>query len=110
MCIRDSVITVNQWQIVIPMPDWLITLCGIFRASSRMFYFTWYVVLTGTLYFLIGLIRNARTIVVIILVFVCLQGVDLSKLVIQKHEMMNENVAAVSYTHLDVYKRQRLCF
>lgn len=91
-----NVITVNQWQIVIPMPDWLITLCGIFRASSRMFYFTWYVVLTGTLYFLIGLIRNARTIVVIILVFVCLQGVDLSKLVIQKHEMMNENVAAES--------------
>lgn len=45
-----NVITVNQWQIVIPMPDWLITLCGIFRAS----------------------------------------------LVIQKHEMMNENVAAES--------------
>jgi hypothetical membrane protein len=88
----------------VELPDVLVYLCGIFRASSRIFYPVYYVIF---IYSLVGLYRltckleikrreNSTGIINLSMVFICcfliLQLYDLSDVIAQKHAQMDERM------------------
>ena len=76
----------------IPIPDWLYWKCGIFRASARMFYPVYYVIYTYILYQLAEMEKPAWALG-ILAAGIVIQGVDLSGVLLEKHQMMAENAS-----------------
>ncbi|MBQ8279968.1 MAG: hypothetical protein IJZ23_09035 [Roseburia sp.] len=86
-----NVITLNAKEIInIPIPERIYWLCGIFRASGRIFYPVYYVIYTYVIYQLTE-VKQYKVGVGILLVGILLQVVDLSAVVAEKHRMMDEN-------------------
>lgn len=105
----SNVITFNDKILVtIPLPEALLNLCGIFRASSRMFYFVYYSLVIFSLYRIIDILSNLKPAdgsssktwhvhktmpVCITLGVVCLMQIcDLSSVIRVKHEVMTEKL------------------
>ena len=94
----------------IPVPEKILYLCGIFRASPRMFYFTYYSLVIFSIYRLYDVITNlnfvdrrtkqanallvprAMTVYLTILIIFTLQFIDVSQAVGKKHADMNEKL------------------
>lgn len=73
----------------IVLPHRLIALCSIFRASSRMFYPVYYIIMLFVLRSAFRLSMRSRAAGLIALVLICsLQLIDLSGVVLQKHAYM----------------------
>lgn len=86
-----NVLTLNEKEILtIPIPERIYWLCGIFRASGRIFYPVYYVIYTCVIYQLAEVKWN-RIGLGILLAGIALQIVDLSAVVAEKHTMMEEN-------------------
>lgn len=90
----SNVVTFNDKTIAnIPIPTFLADLCGIFRASSRIFYPVYYCIFIGIIVSLwhfkseLG-IRKTRA---FLLIIAALQLFDLNGVIIQKHAAMKTN-------------------
>ena len=111
----SNVVVFNDKKILeIPLPDKILYLCGIFRASPRMFYFTYYSLVIFSLYRIYDVINNLKVVdiktkderiapvsrsmtayfVVFIICFV--QYIDVSQVVTQKHAVMSEKIRYAS--------------
>lgn len=81
-----------------PLPDWILKVCGIFRASSRMFYPVYYLLFIFLLLQLwkwkekIGKVSVMR----LVLLIVCIQLMDIRYAVCQKHQQMKNHTAYAS--------------
>lgn len=76
--------------LTIPMPDVLLELCGIFRASSRMFYPVYYLIF---LFLVLRIWRyrefiRRKGVFYLLLFAVVIQVIDIHHVIIQKHENM----------------------
>lgn len=69
--------------VTIPLPDWLLQLCGIFRASGRMIWPVWYLILLVLVRALCRLPGRAGA--AALGAVLCLQLADLSPQLLQKH-------------------------
>lgn len=76
----------------IPLPQMLISLCGIFRASSRLFYPVYYLVMLYGLTILYRVLagRGAQA---LLAVFLAVQLFDLSPVLLAKHSYMTSGAA-----------------
>lgn len=90
----SNVITYNGRELfTIPLPQWLLKLCGIFRASSRLFYPVYYL----SYLFLLFRWWDMKTeykqwhIYIVLLLCICVQVFDLHNTIEQKHQQMIEN-------------------
>lgn len=91
-----NVITFNDKEVLnIPIPDFLYWKCGIFRASARMFYPVYYVIFTYAIYQLAEIEKPALA-YGILTAGIVIQFVDLSGVILEKHQMMTENASYVS--------------
>ena len=91
-----NVVTLNDKELMnIPIPGWLYWKAGIFRASGRIFYPVYYVLITYIIYQLAEVKKDAISMGAIALC-VILQIFDLSGVLAQKHQMMQENKNYVS--------------
>lgn len=74
----------------IHLPDFLLNLCNIFRASSRMFYPVWYLILLTGLVILWRYFSKKSILLAIVAcsIFVGIQLMDLSGVISEKHENM----------------------
>lgn len=95
----SNVVTLNDRELLsIPLPQSLVNLCGIFRASSRLFYPVYYCMMIGLLYGIwhyrkrIGR-RSAEALVCLV---VLLQLLDLHTCIREKHDRMTENAGFAS--------------
>lgn len=82
----------------IPLPEFLLSLCGIFRASSRIFYPVYYCIFISMI---VGLWRcrteiGVRKVTMLLTMLVGLQILDLSGVITQKHQAMEANAACDS--------------
>ncbi|MCX4338289.1 MAG: DUF6311 domain-containing protein [Lachnospiraceae bacterium] len=103
----SNVITYNDIILgEIPLPDLLLSLCGMFRASSRLFYPVYYIIYLFLIIFLWKILENQNIYAYGILVFiVVLQILDLHECIIQKHTAMNEKKFYTSYVDADLKLR-----
>ena len=95
----SNVVTYNDKIITtVPLPNGLLDLCGIFRASSRMFYPVYYLILIGGEYFLWTFKKHlAKTkIYGILILVVYVQLFDLKACVYQKHADMLESTLSTN--------------
>ena len=104
----SNVVTFNDKTLVtIPFSDKLVNLCNIFRASSRMFYFTYYSLVIFSLYRIYDVLINlnqkwgnlpvislsrAKSFCVLVCVVLFLQLLDVSQTVIKKHSDMADKL------------------
>ena len=104
----SNVVTIGHKELFsVPMPSFLIDLCGIFRSSGRMFYPVFYSIYLLALYRLYDLIENNIYIPVAVICFLTLvQLGDFSEVVKQKHERMSQ--AAFYQSILDDVSVNRL--
>lgn len=87
-----NVITFNSAAITIPIPEYLLNLCSIFRSSGRLFYPVYYLIILFVIVFIYNNlnIKNSRKMVVISLVL-CLQLGDMMPVLLGKHlHFLNE--------------------
>ncbi len=95
----SNVVTLNDRELLrIPLPESLVNFCGIFRASSRLFYPVYYCILIGVLYGIWHYRRRigAGSAVVLMCLVVLLQLFDLHICIREKHDRMKENAGFVS--------------
>lgn len=82
----------------IALPEKFIALCGIFRASGRMFYPVFYLLMltavVGLHRLLARALRREKLFPWVLAVFVCLQMFDLSGVIAEKHTAMREMCTA----------------
>lgn len=91
-----NVVTWNDKELLnIPIPGWLYWKAGIFRASGRIFYPVYYVVFTYIIYQLAEM-PQVKVGLGILIAGTLLQFVDLSGVIEEKHQMMDENSVFVS--------------
>lgn len=105
LCTMFAVSNVVTWNekilLTIDLPQCLLEICGIFRASSRMFYPVYLCIYICLLYGVwryainkgIGRARNKRNGYVILAILLAIQLYDLHCCVIQKHTNMVQNSA-----------------
>lgn len=97
----SNVVTLNDKILFdIPLPQWMEKLCGIFRASSRIFYPVYYCIFICIAYGIwqFSVSRLSKTKAYIILgLIMAIQLFDIHSCIIEKHQMMNKNA---SYTSL----------
>lgn len=94
----SNVVTCNDIILVnTALPEWLRSLCGIFRASSRIFYPVYYCIFTGVIcgIWLLGKVSKRRRYLILGVVF-AIQFLDLRVCITEKHEKMNANAEYVS--------------
>lgn len=95
----SNVVTFNDRTIVeIPLPEWMQLLCGIFRASSRIFYPVYYCLIfyiIVRIWRLVSKYGKIKSIIVISLI-VIVQIIDIHSVIIEKHVRMLENSEYVS--------------
>lgn len=80
----------------IPLPEGLVKLCGIFRASGRMFYPVYYVLMTACIVGLARLLRRvgkAALYPALLVLVAAVQLFDLSAMIAEKHTAMAETAA-----------------
>ena len=80
----------------IPLPEGLVKLCGIFRASGRMFYPVYYVLMTACIVGLARLLRRvgkAALYPAVLVLVAAVQLFDLSAMIAEKHTAMAETAA-----------------
>ena len=80
----------------IPLPEGLVKLCGIFRASGRMFYPVYYVLMTACIVGLARLLRRvgkAALYPAVLVLVAAVQLFDLSAMIVEKHTAMAETAA-----------------
>jgi hypothetical protein len=95
----SNVITYNGRELLtIPLPQWLGKLCGIFRASSRMFYPVYYLLYFFLLFQWWDMRMEFKKshIYMLVLLCVCVQIFDLQGVMAQKHQQMEEHADYVS--------------
>ncbi|MBD5524300.1 MAG: hypothetical protein HDR04_07755 [Lachnospiraceae bacterium] len=90
----SNVVTFNERILfTIPLPAFITELCGIFRASSRMFYPVYYLIFI----FLLIMIWNVRSkigvtsVYILIGILTIVQIADMASMIVQKHTSMDEN-------------------
>lgn len=94
--VTNTVTLESRVLFTIPIPSQIKDLCGIFRASSRMFYPVWYSLCAGMILFFwkfmdqLGKKRNAFLFLFLVLT---IQTVDLHVCVMEKHRMMRKNAS-----------------
>ena len=97
----SNVVTLNDKILFdIPLPQWMEKLCGIFRASSRIFYPVYYCIFICIVYGIwqFSVSRLSKTKAYFILgLIMAIQLFDIHSCIIEKHQMMNKNA---SYTSL----------
>ena len=97
----SNVVTLNDKILLdIPLPQWMEKLCGIFRASSRIFYPVYYCIFICIVYGIwqFSVSRLSKTKAYFILgLIMAIQLFDIHSCIIEKHQMMNKNA---SYTSL----------
>lgn len=82
--VTNSVTANSRTLFTLPLPQWLTDLCGTFRASGRMFWPVWYVIVALVLAALANLPRR-RLAAVVLAAVLTLQVFDLSGALMQKH-------------------------
>lgn len=81
----------NDKEFVIPLPEGLLKLCGIFRASSRMFYPVYYLLV---LFGIVNLVRKGstpstrRSSSILLIVLLAVQCYDIGDALVTKHDQM----------------------
>lgn len=99
----SNVVTLDDIILIdIVLPEPILNLCGIFRASSRMFYPVYYLIFIFLIYSIWKYRENIlkKKYLVILGVLLILQIADLSQCIYQKHTAMNEKSSTVG-TFLD---------
>ena len=87
----SNVVSFNDREILnIPIPYRIYELCGIFRASARIFYPVYYVIYTYVIYQLAEL-KKEKMAIAVITAGLAFQAVDLSGVIMEKHQWMQEN-------------------
>ena len=95
----SNVVTLNDREVLtIHLPEKILNLCGIFRASSRIFYPVYYCIMIGVFY---GIWHyrssiGARSAVMLAGVIVLLQLFDMHTCIREKHDQMREKASSVS--------------
>ena len=87
-----NVITFNSVAITIPIPEYLVNLCSIFRASGRLFYPVYYLVILFVIVFIYNnlKVKNSKKVIIISLIL-CLQLGDMLPVILGKHlHFLNE--------------------
>ena len=80
----------------LPLPDGVLKLCGIFRASGRMFYPVYYVLMTACIVGLARLLHRvgkARLYPAALVLAAAVQLLDISEMIAEKHTAMAETAA-----------------
>lgn len=98
----SNVVTLDGHKLFqIPLPTFILELCGIFRASSRMFYPVYYNLIVFLLLSLWKLFREKRKyrIYVILIFVIVLQLIDISGCIFEKHSSMNANATYASFVY-----------
>ncbi|MCQ2519960.1 MAG: DUF6311 domain-containing protein [Lachnospiraceae bacterium] len=117
----SNVITYNDKELLhIPLPEAVLNLCGIFRASSRMFYAPYYVSVLYAIYVIIDTDTSIfskyaaaesgkKTDAVLIIIAICffIQLFDIRFAIIGKHQEMNVKLTQWSILN-DEYLNERL--
>ena len=83
----SNTLSLGDASFTIPLPKKLLELCGLFRSSGRMFYTVWYLLLLGGLFVLSRMTPKNLT-SALLLVAACVQILDLSPVIVQKHSYM----------------------
>ena len=87
----SNIVSFNDSEILnIPIPYRIYELCGIFRASARIFYPVYYVIYTYVIYQLAEL-EKEKIALAVLTAGLAFQVVDLSGVIMEKHQMMQEN-------------------
>lgn len=94
MFATSNVVCFDGWELVnVPLPAAFLKLCGIFRASSRLFYPVYYLMLLGAVVGLSRLIEgskgNVRLSTAALACMLALQLWDISGMILEKHTEMN---------------------
>lgn len=100
MCFAISnVVTFNDLILcTIPLPELIASICGIFRASSRLFYPVYYTLFCFLIILLWKILDDNKNCAYYILTFiVILQLFDIHTCIIEKHKSMNEKSNYFSY-------------
>lgn len=95
----SNVVTWNDHELLnIPLPEKAAELCGIFRASARLFYPVYYCILTGVVYGLFELGEKGKRggMFCLLAMVTLLQLLDLHTCIREKYDRMRENEAYVS--------------
>lgn len=96
----SNVVTYNDKILIdIPLPEIVLYLCGIFRASSRLFYPVYYIIFTFTIILFWKILGNdkKRYACSILAFIVILQIFDIHGCIIEKRRSMNEKMSYTSY-------------
>ena len=81
-----NVITFNSASISVPIPEFIYSLCSIFRASGRIFYPVYYLIVLFVVGFVYRNLSASKVRKVLVIVFVlCLQLGDMSTVILGKH-------------------------
>ena len=87
----SNIVSFNDAEILkIPIPYRVYELCGIFRASARIFYPVYYVIYTYVIYQLAEL-KKEKIALAVLTAGLAFQVVDLSGVITEKHQQMQEN-------------------
>lgn len=87
----SNVVSFNDKELLsIPLPYRIYELCGIFRASGRMFYPVYYVLYTCIIYQLTEY-PKPKTAFIVLMAGLFIQAADLSGVMAEKHQAMVEN-------------------
>lgn len=92
----SNTVTLNEFSFTIPLPGWLLELCGIFRSSGRMFYLVAACMLVWAVYTLRGALAGPRGEAAACLVLAAVLAVqlwDLSAAAAQKRAMLRSDTA-----------------
>lgn len=95
----SNVVTYNGRELfTLPLPQWILKLCGIFRASSRLFYPVYYLLYFFLLFQWWDMTEKFKKkhIYMLVLFCTCIQVFDLQYTIAQKHRQMGENAEYVS--------------
>ena len=77
----------------IPLPDFIISICGIFRASSRMFWPVYYLIFAFVITATVNIFeKNKKIVPVVLAAFLCLQIYDLKGVIAEKNIQMQEKL------------------
>lgn len=95
----SNVVTFNDVTLcTVPLPQFIEDICGIFRASSRLFYPVYYIIFCFSIILLWRLLDAKKNYVCGLLIFiVVLQLFDIHSCIIEKHKSMNEKKNYISY-------------
>lgn len=95
----SNVITFNDSTLIkISLPEWLLKICGIFRASSRIFYPVYYCLFLLSIVVLWRKISQTsrKNAIIVVSFVVILQLFDIHTAIIEKHERMVANAEYIS--------------